>query len=111
MRGFTLLEVMVSLAIMASVILTVLGAVNYHLRVIANERDNTTLTLLARNIVDMKKMISIKEEGTFAPAHPELSWKVDLLPTDYPYLQKWSVKVSRVSDGREVVLVWFNAKQ
>ena len=33
--GFTLLEVMVSLAIMATVIMTVLGSVNYHLSIIA----------------------------------------------------------------------------
>jgi general secretion pathway protein I len=111
MRGFTLLEVMVSLAIMAGVILTVLGSVNYHLGVIANERDNTTLTLLARNIVDEKKLAPAKGEGTLAPAHPELSWKVDQLPTDYPFLQKWVVKVKRAADGREVALVWYSAKQ
>ena len=40
--GFTLLEVMVSLAIMAGVILTLLGSVNYHIGIIANERDSTT---------------------------------------------------------------------
>ena len=111
MRGFTLLEVMVSLAIMAGVILTVLGSVNYHLGIVANERDNTTLTLLARNIVDKNKLVPTKGEGTFAPTHPELSWKVDSLPTDYPILQKWVVKVTRVSDGREVALVWYSSKQ
>ena len=47
--GFTLLEVMVALAIMAGVIITLLGSVNYHLGIIAAERDSTTLTLLARN--------------------------------------------------------------
>lgn len=111
MKGFTLLEVMVALAIMAGVILTVLGSVNYHLGIIANERDSTTLTLLARSIVDEKKMSPAKGEGTFAPAHPELSWKMDTLPTDYSYLQKWVVKVRRGSDGREVALVWYSAKQ
>lgn len=111
MRGFTLLEVMVSLTIMAGVILTVLGAVNYHLGIVANERDNTTLTLLARNIADEKKLVPAKGEGTFAPAHPELSWKVDSLTTDSPYLQKWVVTVKRVSDNREVALVWYGAKQ
>lgn len=109
--GFTLLEVMVALAIMAGVILTLLGSVNYHLGIIAAERDNTTLTLLARNIVDEKKLAPAKAEGTFAPAHPELSWKVDSLPTDFPYLQKWVVKVARAGDGREVSLVWYSSKQ
>ncbi|MFA7404368.1 MAG: prepilin-type N-terminal cleavage/methylation domain-containing protein [Pelobacteraceae bacterium] len=105
MRGFTLLEVMISLAIMAGVILTVLSSVNYHIGIIANERDNTTLTLLARNRMAELEQAPAKGEGTFAPSHPELSWKADLLPADLPGLRKLIVKVRRGSDGREVALV------
>ncbi len=108
--GFTLLEVMVSLAIMAGVILTVLGSVNYHLGIIANERDNTTLTLLARNRMAELEQAPATGEGTFAPSHPELSWKADLLPTDMPGLQKLVIKVRRGSDGREVTLVRYLPK-
>ena len=71
MRGFTLLEVVVALAIMAGVILTVLGSLNYHLDSIAAERDTTTLTLLARNrLVELEQQggLQKKSEGTFAPA-------------------------------------------
>lgn len=110
MRGFTLLEVMVSLAIMAGVILTVLGSVNYHLGVIANERDSTALTLLARYRMAELEQAPAKGEGTFAPSHPELSWKADLLPVDLPGLQKLVVKVRRDSDGREVALVRYLQK-
>lgn len=110
MRGFTLLEVMVSLAIMAGVILTLLGSVNYHIGIVANERDNTTLTLLARNRIAEMEQSPAKGEGTFAPSHPELSWRSDLLPTDLPGLQKLVVRVKRGSDGREVVLVRYLAK-
>lgn len=110
MRGFTLLEVMVSLAIMAGVILTLLGSVNYHIGIVANERDNTTLTLLARNRIAELEQSPAKGEGTFAPSHPELSWRSELLPTDLPGLQKLVVRVKRGSDGREVVLVRYLAK-
>ena len=108
--GFTLLEVMVALAIMAGVILTVLGSVNYHLEIIANERDNTTLTLLARNRITELELEPVKGEGTFAPSHPELNWKADLEPTQLPGLQKLVVKVRRGSNGREVELVRYVAK-
>jgi len=108
--GFTLLEVMVSLAIMAGVIMTVLGSVNYHIGIIANERDSTTLTLLARNRMAELEQTPAKGEGTFAPFHPELSWKADLLPADIPGLQKLVVRVKRDSDGREVALVRYLAK-
>ncbi|MBW4053961.1 MAG: prepilin-type N-terminal cleavage/methylation domain-containing protein [Proteobacteria bacterium] len=110
MRGFTLLEVMVSLAIMASVILTLLASVNYHLGIIANERDRTTLTLLARYRIDELAQAPAKGEGTFAPSHPELSWKADIQPSDLPGLQKLVVTVRRGSDGKEVSLVSFFAK-
>jgi general secretion pathway protein I len=104
MRGFTLLEVMVALAIMAGVIVTLLGSVNYHLGIIAGERDSTTMTLLARNRIAEMEQVPAKGEGTFAPSHPELSWKADLLPTELPGLQKLVVMVRRGSDGREVTL-------
>ncbi|MDD5286015.1 MAG: prepilin-type N-terminal cleavage/methylation domain-containing protein [Desulfuromonadaceae bacterium] len=110
MRGFTLLEVMVALAIMACVILTLLGSVNYHIGIIANERDSTTLTILARYRMAELEQSPAKGEGTFAPLHPELSWKSDLLPADLPGLQKMVVKVRRGSDGREVALVRYIAK-
>jgi len=110
MRGFTLLEVMVSLAIMAGVILTLLGSVNYHIGIVANERDNTTLTLLARSRIAELEQSPAKGEGTFAPSHPELTWRSELLSTDLPGLQKLVVRVKRGSDGREVVLVRYLAK-
>lgn len=110
MKGFTLLEVMVSLAIMAGVILTVLGSVNYHLGIMANERDSTAMTLLARTRMAELEEAPAKGEGTFAPSHPELGWKADLLPADLPGLQKLVVRVKRVGSDREVALVRYFPK-
>lgn len=106
LRGFTLLEVMVALAIMASVILTVLGAVNYHLTIIAEERDSTALTILARAKLAELELQGIyqKGEGTLDPAHPELSWQAELFPTEIPVLQKLVLRVWRTGEKREVVL-------
>lgn len=108
--GFTLLEVMVSLAIVAGVVLTLLGSVNYHLGIMANERDSTTITLLARNRMAEIEQAPVKGEGTFAPSHPELGWKVDLIPADVPGMQKMVVRVKRIGDVREVVLVRYTPK-
>jgi len=95
----------VALAIMAGVILTVLGAVNYHLTIIANERDSTVLTILARAKLAELELQGVpqKAEGTLAPAHPELSWQTEQFPTDLPVLQKLVLRVWRTSDKREVV--------
>lgn len=105
MKGFTLLEVMIALAIMAGVILTVLGAVNYHTGVISDERDSTAMTLLARFRMAEVEQSPAKGEGTLAPSHPELIWKAELLPATIPGLQKLVVRVRRNGDAREVALV------
>ena len=104
-RGFTLLEVVIALAIMAGVILTLLGAVNYHLGVVADERDSTSLTLLARARMAEIEQAPAKGEGNFAPSHPELTWSAELAPATLPGLRKLVVRVKRTNDGREVALV------
>ena len=111
-HGFTLLEVMIALAIMATVILTLLGSVNYHLSVISNERDNTTFTLLARaRMAELEQNpLQQKSEGSFAPTHPELTWQSELFPTQVPTLQKLVVRVRRDADKQEVALVRFVLK-
>ena len=113
MRGFTLLEVMVALAIMAGVVLTVLGSVNYHLSLLTAERDNTALTLLARaRLVELEQQAGLpqKSEGTFSPLHPEVTWRAELFATQYPFLQKLVVRVQRKGDKREVALVRYVPK-
>ncbi|MDA8428332.1 MAG: prepilin-type N-terminal cleavage/methylation domain-containing protein [Geobacteraceae bacterium] len=108
MRGFTLLEVMVALAIMATVVLTVLASVNYHLGILAAERDSTSLTLLARyRLTELEQQTGLpqKSDGTFTPLHPDVSWRAELFETDYPSLKKLVVRVKRSGDKREVALV------
>jgi general secretion pathway protein I len=112
-KGFTLLEVVVALAIMAAVILTVLGSLNYHLDSIAAERDTTTLTLLARNrLAELEQQggLQRKGEGTFAPFHADVTWRSELFPAQIPALQKLVVTVQRRGDKREVALVRYVIK-
>jgi general secretion pathway protein I len=107
-KGFTLLEVVVALAIMAAVILTVLGSLNYHLDSISAERDSTVLTILARNrLVELEQQggLQKKSEGTFAPSHADVTWRAELFPSKVPALQKLVVTVQRTGDKREVALV------
>ncbi|BCS56102.1 prepilin-type N-terminal cleavage/methylation domain-containing protein [Geobacter sp. SVR] len=105
-HGFTLLEVMVALAVMAGVILTVLSSVNYHLTIVAREKDETALSILARAKLTelLQEPLQQKGEGTLAPQHPELTWQSELQPTQLPALQKLVLRVQRTSDKREVVL-------
>jgi len=110
--GFTLLEVMVALAIMASVIVTLLGAVNYHLGIIAGERNSTELTILARYRMSdlLQGALQEKAEGTFAPTRPEIKWKSELMETQLPGLKKIVVRVQRTGEKEEVALVRYLLK-
>jgi general secretion pathway protein I len=104
---------MVALAIMAGVILTVLGSVNYHLGILTADRDNTALTILARSrLVELERLPGLpqKSEGSFAPLHPEVLWHAELFATQYPSLQKLVVRVQRSGEKREVALVRYVLK-
>ena len=112
-NGFTLLEVMVALAIMASVILTLLASVNYHLGIISAERDTAAMTIIGRSrIAELVQQGSIppKGEGNFAPNNPGMIWRSELLPTQLPELQKLVLRVRRTGDKQEVTLVRYVLK-
>jgi general secretion pathway protein I len=91
--GFTLLEVMVAVAIMATVLVTLLGLKNSTMQDVAFAEHMTAATMLAKRMmtetVGMKKSILLGEaEGDFSTegAFKEYTWKrsatqIPLMPT------------------------------
>ena len=109
--GFTLLEVMIALAIMAGVILTVISSFNYHLSMVERDRQETMAVLLGRAKMDDPDFKPGEGgKGTFAPDRPEIAWEVDMKPTDYPGVNRVVLTVSWDSERRKVVLVQYVAK-
>ena len=109
--GFTLLEVMIALAIMAGVILTVISSFNYHLSVVNRDREETIAVLLGRAKMDDPDFKpGDGGKGTFAPDWPEIAWKADSKPTDYPGVNRVTFTVSWDSERRKVDLVQYVAK-
>ncbi len=84
-KGFTLLEVMVAVVIMATVLITLIGLKNRSMQDILLAEHITTATLLARNkmidtlplIVSKKLQPPLEEEGDFADDEnlKEYTWK------------------------------------
>ncbi|CAG0930156.1 type II secretion system minor pseudopilin GspI [Geobacter sp.] len=110
--GFTLLEVMIALAIMAGVVFTVIGAVNYHLAIVERDRQETVAVLLARQKLaelEEEKEIPEKKEGTFAPARPEFTWEMTAAPTELANLRRMTLSVSWDNKKRSVALVRYLA--
>lgn len=111
MKGFTLLEVLISLAIMAGVILTTIVSFNYHLGVLARDKAESTAMLLARTRIDAPDFALLPAgKGTFAPDHPGLVWEKVLQPTELPGLEKMTFTVSWDQERKKVALVSYVAK-
>jgi len=104
--GFTLLEVMIALAIMAGVILTVISSFNYHLSVVSGAWEKTIAVLLARTKLDDSSFrFTESGKGSFAPDRPDYAWATDLQPTDYPWLKRGILTVSWDAERRKISLV------
>jgi general secretion pathway protein I len=115
MKGFTLLEVVIALTIMAGVILTVISSFNYHLSLAARDREETVSLLLARAKLEEIELQSKKElqtlrDGTFAPEHPEISWKAEITPTEIVFFRKLTLTVTWGNDKRTLSLVHYIAQ-
>jgi general secretion pathway protein I len=110
-HGFTLLEVMIALAIMAGVILTVISSFNHHLSVVNRDREETIAVLLARaKLNDPGFRASDGGKGNFAPDWPEIAWATNIKPTEYPGVSRVTFSVSWDTERRKIDLVQYVAK-
>jgi len=110
-KGFTLLEIMIALAIMAGVILTVITSFNYHLSVVGRDKEETAAMLLARAKLEEPGFMDLQEKkGTFSPDHPEIAWQAEMMPTEIPLLQKLILTVSW-GEKQSLSLVQYYAKK
>ncbi len=111
MKGFTLLEVMVALAIMAGVILTVITTFNNNLSVVSRDREETVAVILGRARLDAPDFKAVDGgKGTFAPERPEIKWKTEITKTDYPGVNRLVLTVSWDDERRKVDLVKYLAQ-
>ena len=110
-RGFTLLEVMVALAILAGVVLTVITSFNYHLGVIGRDREESEAVLLARSKLEEPGLFKQeKKDGTFAPERPDVTWRLVTTPTELLGLARHSLTVTWNTGQRSLTLVQYAQK-
>ena len=110
-RGFTLLEVMVALAILAGVVLTVITSFNYHLGVVGRDREESEAVLLARSKLEEPGLFKQeKKDGTFAPERPDVTWRLVTTPTELPGVARHSLTVTWNAGQRSLTLVQYAQK-
>jgi len=82
-RGFTLLEVLISLAIISSLLVTLIYTVNYHLSLVERQETVAVATLLAKN--RMADMENKQESGKGVFEDPYGSYTYETFVKDSPY--------------------------
>ena len=108
MKGFTLLEVMIALAITAGVLLTVISSLNYHLSIVGSDAEETAAALLGRAKLDDPDFAKEKEDkGNFAPHHPGHKWEREITKTELPGLNRIRLTVIWNDDKKRLSLVQY----
>ena len=101
-RGFTLLEVLIALAVVGALLVTLISTVNYHLSLAERQETITVATLLAKNkMIDMEKQPESKKGVFDAPLD---NYTYETVVKESPYVGISEVVVSVKSGNEEVKL-------
>lgn len=96
-RGFTLLEVMIAMAILATTLVVVFQSQSQSVSMASIARFETTASLLAQAKMSEIEAASpedvISDNGDFGGDFPDYSWQVDVTETELENLKKIEVKI------------------
>lgn len=98
MRGFTLLEVMIAMAILAIALVAVYRSQSQSVSMAGEARFLTTASLLAQGkMADVERMNPqnlADASGDFGEDFPHYAWRIEVKDTALPYLKKIDVTVT-----------------
>jgi general secretion pathway protein I len=96
-HGFTLLEVMVALVVVATAFVALLGLQNRNLAWIGQDQDLTRATLLARQLITQMELVEqFPELGTSQGEfddYPGFYWEREVTETELPDLREVRLRV------------------
>jgi general secretion pathway protein I len=94
-RGFTLLEIMISLAIIGGLLVTVIYTLNYHLSLAERQEFQTTATMLSKNKMAEAEKNPVASKGEFPEPYTGYSYATAITESPYPGVSVLTVAVSR----------------
>lgn len=98
--GFTLLEVLVSIAIVGALLVTVIYTLNYHMGLAEKNKSLTIATYLAKSkLLEMEKNPE-SSKGYFSEKYRDYIFETDIKDSQYPGIKEVIVTVRR---GKEEV--------
>jgi len=101
-KGFTLLEIMISLAILGGLLITVIYTLNYHLGITEKQFYLTNLTNLAKEKIGEMEQSPQNGEGRFPEPYDLVHYKTDIKDSSYSEMQEIVVAVD---DGKESIVL------
>jgi len=101
-QGFTLLEVMVSLAIVGGLLMTVIYTLNYNLGITEKLFAVTNMTNLAKEKLAEMETEPRETEGYFPAPYETLNYETKVLDSAFPEITEIAVTVG---DGKTRVLL------
>ena len=101
-EGFTLLEVMISLALIGGLLITLLYTLNYHIGIAARHGTLTTATLLAKEKLDEIGKSPANTKGVFGEPYSEYSYETGVSETSTRGIAELLVVVRR--DREEIMM-------
>lgn len=104
-RGFTLIEIMVSLAVLAIALTVLLGLRNRDIALSAYSGHLTEATLLARQRISEVSFAGFPDlgarEGDFGEEYPNYKWKEEVKQTPYEVVRELNLEVLWKEGKRE----------
>lgn len=111
-KGFTLLEVMISLAITAGLLVTILYTLNHHLGIAERQEIITTATSLAKMKIREMEMNPAKTEGFFEEPFSGYYYVTETKESSFPSMIEIAVTVGSGKDSvRLAELIYSNVKR
>jgi len=102
-RGFTLIEVMIALAIVGGLLVTLIYTINYNLGIAQRHEFITKATLLAKEKIIEAETTMSESKGTLPPPYEYLRFETEFKDSKFPGVSELWVKVT---DGKdEITLV------
>jgi len=105
-NGFTLLEIMAALAIMATALVALLGTHLKSLDLAYKHKEQTLAAMLARQKLEETLTVPFDElssdSGDFAPTHPDIGWETEVSDADIDNLKKLKITVKLPARNFEI---------
>lgn len=102
--GFSLIEVLVALAVVAVAMVAVVSSVSSQIKIVERTRERSFAGWVASNAMNERRLREPFPEvgessGLVSMAHQRFAWRMVVQSTEEPDLRRIDVRIARKSDG------------